>query len=466
MKLQFLGAARQVTGSQYYLQADGSKILVDCGMYQERSYLERNWAPSPVRPRDIDTLLLTHAHVDHCGLAPKLVREGFRGRIITTDASAELVELILRDSAHIQMEDAAYKRKRHKKEGRESKYPVEPLFTTRDAERTLRLLKPVPYDEIVRVNDDLSVVFHDAGHILGSAMVELRVGHNEDMRRVLFSGDIGQTDKPLVRDPTKIADADYLIMESTYGDRDHEDHGDVGTQLADVINRTLSAGGNLVIPTFAIERSQEVIYQLSLLMHEGRIPQVPVFLDSPMAVDATDIFRRYRRHFDEEAWTLIAAGGAPLKFPSLNMVKSVEQSKAINMHKGSAIIMSTSGMCTAGRIKFHLRKNIVHEESTILFVGYQASGTLGRHIRDGATTIRIHGRNLPVRASVEQIHGFSGHADRAALLRWLGHFQRPPRHLFLTHGEEESAFSLAEEVRKMPGWNVTVPEYQQTVELD
>ncbi|MEE9603727.1 MAG: MBL fold metallo-hydrolase, partial [Thermoguttaceae bacterium] len=318
MKLQFLGAARQVTGSQYYLQANGSKILVDCGMYQERSYLERNWAPSLVRPRDIDTLLLTHAHVDHCGLAPKLVREGFRGRIRTTDASAELVEVILRDSAHIQMEDAAYKRKRHKKEGRKSKYPVEPLFTTRDVERTLRLLKPVSYDEIVRVNDDLSVVFHDAGHILGSAMVELRVGHNENARRVLFSGDIGQTDKPLVRDPTKIADADYLIMESTYGDRNHEDRGDVGKQLADVINRTLSAGGNLVIPTFAIERSQEVIYQLSLLMHEGRIPQVPVFLDSPMAVDATDIFRRYRQHFDEETWTLITAGGAPLKFPTLN----------------------------------------------------------------------------------------------------------------------------------------------------
>ena len=221
-----------------------------------------------------------------------------------------------------------------------------------------------------------------------------------------------------------------------------------------------------MIPTFAIERSQEVIYHLSLLMHEGRIPRLPVFLDSPMAVDATDIFRRYRSHFDDETWQLIAAGGAPLRFPSLKMVRSVEQSIAINTHKGPAIIMSTSGMCTAGRIKFHLRKNITREECTIVFVGYQASGTLGSHIRGGAGRVRIHGRDLPVRASVRQVHGFSGHADGPALLSWLGNFEKPPRELFLTHGEESSALALAEEARKMPGWKVTIPEYQQTVELE
>ena len=466
MKLQFLGATRQVTGSRYCLHADGHKVMVDCGMYQERSYLDRNWAQSPIRPREIDALLLTHAHVDHCGLAPKLVREGFRGEIITTDASAELVELILRDSAKIQMEDAEYKRKRHKKEGRKGRHPVEPLFTTRHVDQTLKLLKPVPYDEIIRINDDISAVFHDAGHILGSAMVELRAGHDDQARRILFSGDIGQTDKPLVRDPTKVTEADYVVMESTYGDREHEDHGDVDTQLADIINSTVAAGGNVVMPTFAIERSQEVIYHLSLLMHEGRIPELPVFLDSPMAVDATDIFRRYRRHFDDETWQLIAAGGAPLRFPSLQMVRSVEQSKAINTQKGPAIIMSTSGMCTAGRIKFHLRKNITREECTILFVGYQAAGTLGRHIVNGAGSVRIHGRNLPVRASVRQIHGFSGHADRPALLRWLNHFEQPPREIFLTHGDEDSALSLSAEIEKMPGWKVSVPEYQQTIDLD
>ncbi|MBN2474920.1 MAG: MBL fold metallo-hydrolase [Pirellulales bacterium] len=465
MKLQFLGAARQVTGSQYYVEADGAKVLVDCGLFQERAYLGRNWEPSPVRARDVDALLLTHAHVDHCGLTPKLVREGFRGPIITTAASADLVELVLRDSAEIQMEDAAYKRRRHRKERRKGKYPEKPLYTVEDVQRTLPLLKPVSYEQNVPLSDDTSVVFHDAGHILGSAMIELRVRDNGEPRRLLFSGDVGQQGKPLVRDPAMPTQADFLVMESTYGDRDHEDRGDIESQLEAVINQTVEAGGNVVVPVFAIERSQELIYHLSRLRLGGRIPPVPVFLDSPMAADVTAVFRRHRECFDLETWQMIANGDAPLRFPGLTMVRTIDESKAINRHKGPAVILATSGMCTAGRIKFHLRQNIIRPECTILFVGYQAHGTLGRQILDGSQEVRIHGRQLWVKARVEQVFGFSGHADRGALMRWLKHFQTPPKRLFLTHGEEEESLTLARHIRQKLGWDVTVPEYQQMVEL-
>ena len=465
VKMQFLGAARQVTGSQYYVEAEGSRVLVDCGMYQERKFLKRNWEPSPLKPGRIDALLLTHAHLDHCGLAPKLVGEGFSGPILATAASADLVELVLRDSAHIQAEDAAYKRRRHKREGRKGKYPVKPLYTPQEVERTLKLLKPVPYEKPVEIRDGLSAVFHDAGHILGSAIVELSVRDGDRTRRLIFSGDLGQWGKPIVRDPTAVADADVVVMESTYGDRDHDSHGDVESQLAQVINGTVEQGGNVVIPVFAIERAQELIYHLSRLLHAGRIPELTVFLDSPMTADVTGIFRRHRECFDLEAWQLITSGNSPLKFPGLKMTRSVDESKAINEHKGPAIIMSTSGMCTAGRIKFHLRRNIGMPQSTILFVGYQARGTLGRRILEGEQEVRIHGRQYRVKARVERIEGFSGHADRSALMRWLGYFQTPPQRLFLTHGDEDEALSLAERVRDELGWEVSVPEYQQVVDL-
>jgi len=442
-----------------------ARVVVDCGLFQERAHQGRNWEPSPLHPKMINAMLLTHAHVDHCGLAPKLVHEGFRGAIITTAASAELIELVLRDSAKIQEEDAVYKRKRHRKERRKGRHPAQPLYTLKDVERTLPLLQPVGYEEPVAITDDVTAIFHDAGHILGSAMVELQVRNNGEPRRIIFSGDVGQRGKPLVRDPAVPAQADFLVMESTYGDRDHEDQGDVESQLETVINRTVDRQGNVVIPIFAIERSQELIYHLSRLRHADRIPDVPVFLDSPMAVDATDIFRRHRDCFDLETWQMISAGDTPLRFPGLRMVRSVEESKAINQHEGPAVIMSTSGMCTAGRIKFHLRQNIMRETSTILFVGYQARGTLGRQILEGQPEVRIHGRQYLVRAQVEQIHGFSGHADRGDLMRWLGYFQTPPQQLFLTHGEEEQSLSLARQIREQLDWNVTVPEYRQVVEL-
>jgi metallo-beta-lactamase family protein len=465
VKLQFLGAARQVTGSQYYVQADGAKLLVDCGMYQERDFLARNWDTSPVRPREIDAVLLTHAHIDHCGLVPKLVQEGLRCPIYATWASAELAAVVLRDSAHIQAEDAAFKQKRHRKEGREGKHPIKPLYTIKDVDRTLPLLEGVPYNDSIHVKDGVSAVFHDAGHILGSAMIEINVRANGRARRLIFSGDIGQRDRPILRDPSVFSEADYVVMESTYGDRDHGENGDVESQLEEVIRSTVKAGGNVVIPTFAIERAQELIFHMSRMQRSGRLPSLPVFLDSPMAAEVTEIFRRHRDYFDEETLGLIAAGESPLGFPGLQIVRTQEQSMAINHRKEPAVIMATSGMCTAGRIKHHLAHNIWRPESTILFVGYQANGTLGRQIVDGSNEVRIHGRNLMVRARIAQIHGFSGHADRAGLLAWLGAFQKPPRQLFLTHGEAEQALALATQIGNDKGWNVMVPEYQETVEL-
>ena len=466
MNLQFLGAARQVTGSQYYLEADGAHLLVDCGMFQERAYLARNWEPSPVRVRELDALLLTHAHVDHCGLAPKLVQEGFRSPIIATSASADLVELVLRDSAQIQMEDAAFKEKRHRKEGRQGKYQVKPLYTLRDVERTLPLLQPVSYDRPVNVNHHVQAVFHDAGHILGSAMIEIRVTDRGQPRRIIFTGDLGQWDRPIVRNPTVFTEADYIVMESTYGDRVHEDHGTVASQLETVIRETVAGGGKVIVPIFAIERAQELIYHLKQLLEAGRIAALPVFLDSPMAADVNEVFRRHRECFDTEAEGIVATSGSLLKFPTLKVVRTVEESMAINRLKGPAVIMSTSGMCTAGRIKHHLAQHIGDPACTILFVGYQSQGTLGRQILDGNREVRIHGISRLVRAKVEQIQGISGHADRLGLLKWLSHFQRPPRQLFITHGEQQASMSLAEQVRQQMGWNVSVPEYRETVQLN
>jgi len=466
VKLQFLGAARQVTGSQYYVEADGVRLVVDCGMHQERAYLDRNWDRSPLNLRDLDAMLLTHAHVDHCGLAPKLVQEGFRSPIVTTFASADLVELVLRDAAQIQAEDAAYKEKRHRKEGRQGKYPVQPLYTMRDVDRTLPLLESVPYDQPIRLADHVHAVFHDAGHILGSAIIELRVTDHGQPRRIVFSGDLGQWNKPIVRNPAVITEADYVVMESTYGDRDHVSYDPVESQLEKVVVETVAAGGKLIIPIFAIERAQELIYHLNRLLEARHIPEVPVFLDSPMAADVTEVFHHHRECFDIEAEETVAAGQSLLKFPSLRVIRGVEESKAINNLKGPAVIMATSGMCTAGRIKHHLAQHVGNPACTILFVGYQSQGTLGRQILDGNREVRIHGLARWVRARVAQIQGISGHADRTGLLEWLGHFQRPPCRLFITHGEPQASQALAEQIRRQMGWNVEVPEYRESVTLD
>ena len=464
-RLKFLGAAQNVTGSRYCLEVNDLRLLIDCGLYQEREYRSRNWDPFPVPPETVDAVLLTHAHLDHCGLLPKLVHDGFRGPIHCTAATSDIAEIMLRDAARLQEEDAAFKKRRHEREGRRGPFPEVPLYTLDDAEASLPLFSPVGYERPVRVGDGVEVTFHDAGHVFGSSMIMVEVTQGAERRRILFSGDVGRWDKPILRDPTFFEEADYVVVESTYGDRLHEDPGEVGDRLAEVVNKTLQSGGNIVIPSFALERAQEVLYYLNELRTDGRIPRMLVFLDSPMAVSITDVFKQHPELYDEEMAELVDRNRSPFDFPGLKMIRTVDESKAINSIKGTAIIIAGSGMCTGGRIKHHLVTNISRRESTVLFVGYQAQGTLGRHIVDGTKTVRILGQSYRVRARIAQIHGFSAHADRDELFRWLSNLKRGPRHVFVTHGEPEAAESFSGFVREKTGWDVSVPEYGAEVVL-
>jgi len=459
IKLTFLGAAHCVTGSRYLIEVNGTRILVDCGLHQERSLKGRDWAPFPVHPDTLNAVLLTHAHLDHCGLLPKLVREGFQCPIYCTAATAEIAEIILLDSANLQEEDAEFKKKRHEREGRRGPYPEIPLYTADDARACLPLFSPVHYRETVTLGEGIQATFYDAGHTLGSAMLELRIKEKKMERTLLFSGDIGRWGKPLLQDPTLFEAADYVVMESTYGDRLLEPVADMPGELASNINRTVEAGGNIVIPSFAFERAQEVLYYLNQLLLQDRIPHLMVFLDSPMAVSITEVFQHTPELLDKKTLRLMRRGMSPFDFPGLQFVSTTDQSKAINHIAGTVIIIAGSGMCTGGRIKHHLVTNISRGDSTILFVGYQAVGTLGRQIVDGAKEVRILGQYHPVKARVVQLSGFSGHADQPQLLKWLSHLKRPPRRVFITHGEPEVAEKFAGLVREKTGWTTVVPEY-------
>ena len=466
IKLGFYGATRNVTGSRYYLEANGNKFLVDCGLYQERFLKDRNWEPFPIPPDTLDAVLLTHAHIDHCGLLPKLVREGFRGRIYCNDATADIAKIMLVDSARLQEEDAQFKKKRHEKEGRKGPYPEVPLYTVQDAEACFPLFYPVPYGKIMRLADGIEAVFHDAGHVLGSSMLMLNVSRNGESRNVLFSSDVGRRNRPILKDPTLFKQADYIIVESTYGDRLHGDGDKIGEELAEIINSTVKAGGNIVVPSFALERAQEILYYMNELLAANRIPHIMVFFDSPMAVSITEVFERHLDLFDKEAKAIIRSGKSPFDFPGLTRVSTTDESKAINQISGSIMIIAGSGMCNGGRIKHHLVSNISRPESTILFVGYQAVGTLGRQIVDGAMEVRILGRKYKVKAKIVQMDGFSAHADRDELLHWLSAVKKSPRQVFVVHGEEEVSSSFAGLIKDKLGWNVSVPQYRDEVILD
>lgn len=466
MKIHFLGANRQVTGSRYCLETKTSRVMIDCGLFQERQYASRNWHESTLPPSSLHGLVLTHGHIDHTGLVPKLVKDGFDAPIFASTPTVDLVEIMLMDAAKIQKEDSEYKKRRHKKQKKTSRYSNDPLYDVTDVEATLRLLRAAKYHEPTQVTDDISVTFHDAGHILGSSILEFRVSEDGEERLVVFSGDIGQDGKPLIRDPDRLNDADVLIMESTYGDRDHrQTDDDVETQFADIINETTKAGGKTIIPTFAVERAQEIMYHIARLVNQNRIPEIDVYLDSPMAVDVTKVFRQHRDCLDQETMELIESGTAPLKFPGLRMARSADESRAINSVDGPCVVMSTSGMCTAGRIKHHLKRNISDARSTILFVGYQAHGTLGRHILNGRESVRIHGQERKVNASIRQIHGFSGHADRKGLMSWSENFSKAPQQVFLSHGDEDAAEALAADLREQRKWNVVIPHYQSVHDI-
>ncbi len=464
-RLAFLGAAQNVTGSAYLVERAGARVLVDCGMYQERELRGRNWQDFPVSPASLDCVLLTHAHLDHCGLLPKLVRDGFRGRVYCTRATAEIVPIMLLDSAKIQEEDARTKKRRHEREGRQGPFPEVPLYTSEDAQAVLPLLSGVGYGQPVTAGQGMQAVFHDAGHVLGSAMIELTAGSGGARRTIVFSGDIGKWGAPILPDPTLLDSADCVVTESTYGDRVHDPQRDIKETLAGVIAHTQRAGGNLIIPSFALERAQEILYHLSRLFLEGRIPPLMVFLDSPMASSVTEVFRRHSELFDEETREFFRQNGSPFDFPNLRLVKTVDESKTLNYIKGTTIIIAGSGMCTGGRIKHHLATNISRRESTILFVGYQAGDTLGRQIVSGAREVRILGQKHRIKATILQIGGFSAHADRDGLVRWLSGFRDAPSRVFVTHGEPQAAMSLADLVRTARSWEVTVPRYLDQVTL-
>jgi metallo-beta-lactamase family protein len=466
IKLKFLGAAQNVTGSRYLLAVNGSRLLVDCGLYQERHLLARNWEPFTVEPRSIDAVLLTHAHLDHCGLLPKLVKDGFKGKIYCTAATSEIAQIILLDSAKLQEEDVEFKRKRHQREGRKGPYPEIPLYTIADAEACFPHFWPVDYKKPLKLGKDVEVTFYDAGHVLGSSIIEVKVSQNSQQRSVLFTGDMGRPDRPIVRDPTSFEKADYLLIESTYGDRIHQSRVDIKKMIAEVISSTKKAGGNIIVPSFALERSQDVLYYINELLLEDAIPHIMVFLDSPMATKITRVFKRHSELFDEEMAEFIRKHKSPFDFPELKMTDTTSQSKAINHIKGTIMVIAGSGMCTGGRIKHHLVQNISRPESTVMFVGYQANGTLGRQIVDGQKNVRILGQNYPVRAKVVQVSGFSAHADKEELLNWLTGLKKPPRRLFVVHGEPQSAQHFAEEVVQKTGWKVSVPAYQDEITLD
>ncbi|MEO0515036.1 MAG: MBL fold metallo-hydrolase [Planctomycetota bacterium] len=466
MHLSFHGANRQVTGSCYLLEHDDRRVIIDCGLFQERKFQSRNWESFDFDPSSVDLMLLTHGHLDHCGLIPKLVREGFSGRILTTQPSVALAEIVMRDSARIQEEDVRYKKKRHRREKRKSPHGYKPLYTEDDARRAASRLQPVAFNACHQLGGGMSACFHDAGHVLGSASLTIDVETRRGRKTLLFSGDVGQHDKPLIPDPTFIDRADVVVLESTYGNRNHRDDGDIPGQLEKHINAASERGGNVVIPTFAIERAQELLFHLASLVYDKKIPRVPVFLDSPMAINVTELFERYPDFLDEHTRTLLRSGEHPLDFPGLYLSRRHNDSKAINAVRGTAVILAGSGMCTGGRIKHHLVHNISRSASTILFVGYQSPDTLGGLIVGGKNPVRIHGKNREIKAEIAQLYGLSAHADHDGLLDYLDAVSPKPKHVFLTHGEERVALEFAKEIRETREIDVSVPEFGEKFTLD
>jgi metallo-beta-lactamase family protein len=464
MRLTFVGAAHEVTGSCYYLEACGKKFLVDCGMEQGKNYYENVSIPVPAA--QLDFMFLTHAHIDHSGMIPKLCAEGFRGEIYTTEATAELCDIMLRDSAHIQEFEAEWRNRKGRRSGKEEYLPV---YTMKDAMEAVRHLHPLPYRKEIQIADGIYLRLDDAGHLLGSASLEIRLTEDGVEKKIVFSGDIGNLNQPLINDPTYIHEADYVVMESTYGDRTHGKVPDYVTELAKVIARTLDRGGNLVIPSFAVGRTQEMLYFIRQVKEQNLIPEHPgfeVYVDSPLAIEATSIFdRHYGDCFDEEAKALIAKGINPIRFPGLRTAITPNESKQINADLEPKIIISASGMCDAGRIKHHLKHNLWREESTILFVGYQANGTIGRALIDGAPSVKLFGEEIHVAAEITSLPGVSGHADCNGLMKWASSFEEKPERVFVTHGEDEVTELFAERLRKELGYQADAPYSGWQVDL-
>ena len=475
MKITFLGAAKTVTGSNFLVEAAGKKFIVDCGLYQGKITEElANEEDFLYDVGAIDFMLLTHAHIDHSGRIPKLYNEGFRGPVYATKATCDLCSIMLPDSGHIQENEIEWKNRKRIREGLP---PLPPLYTAEDAIRTMEIFEPVLYDEIIEIDENIEVRFNDAGHMLGSSIIEVWVKEDGETKKIVFTGDLGNNDIPLLDSPTMIESADYLVMESTYGNRLHIRNDEKAHLFLNIVAETLEKGGNVVIPSFAVGRTQEILYEINKLKEEhkddkefkkkfARLMEAPVFVDSPLAISATEVFRQNMDLFEDEVKEEIASGENPLEFPGLQFTRTADESKALNETAKASIIISASGMCEVGRIKHHLKHNLWNPNNTILFVGYQAPGTLGRNIVDGAKKVKIFGEEIAVNARIEYIEGYSGHADQEWLLNFIYSFMSKPKHIFLVHGEPEGQRELKEKIMDTIKIPVTIPDFGDVYELD
>ena len=474
MKITFLGATKTVTGSNFLVEGAGKKFLVDCGMWQGKAELEmENSQEFEFDPKEIDFVLLTHAHIDHSGRIPKLYKEGFRNKIYAHKATCDLCALMLPDSGHIQEMEAKWKNKKRIRKGEE---PQDPIYTAEEAARCLEVFQEVKYDEIVEITPEIHVRFNDAGHMLGSSIIELWVKEDDKETKTVFTGDIGNNDIPLLSSPTMIESTDYLVMESTYGSRLHIKNDQKAEIFLDVVSETLDNGGTVVIPSFAVGRTQEILYELDKLKEVKddeefkrkyrTLMKAPVYVDSPLAISATEVFKENTDLFDEETQQEIRRGDNPLEFPGLKFTRTSDESKALNEDTTPSIIISASGMCEVGRIKHHLKHNIWNPKSTILFVGYQAPGTLGYSIVNGAKKVKIFGEEFAVNARIEYIEGYSGHADQEWLMNFIYSFIKKPKHIFLVHGEEEAQEVLKEKIETDCNIPVIIPNFGETYEIN
>lgn len=468
MKIKFLGATGGiVTGSSYLLQFEHTNVLVDCGMYQGEDSVERlNYEPFPFNPADVDYVLLTHAHLDHVGLLPKLVKHGFAGKIISTDATKSLAEIIMMDAAKLQEEDANYHNdeKQNTEEGGYNQR--EPLYTRDDIEAVMSAFETYPYSEQVKLGPDMSFRMREAGHILGSVTFEIWYTNSQGReRKLVLSGDIGQTGARIIRDPDFIRESDYVIMESTYGGRNHKDKNSTLIELLSILQEASRTKARVIIPTFAVERTQELLYEINLFVERKLLHGLKFFVDSPLAIKATEIFRAYKKYYDEDALSLVHSGDDPFSFKGLEYTLSSNDSRRIAGERG-AVIMAGSGMCTGGRVLHHLMNTLPHRDAHVIFVGFQVPGTLGRKLVDGARMVRIHGVDIPVAAQIHTLNGFSAHADQHDLLYWLRSFGHSPREVFITHGDQTNRTIFAQLVRDELQLNAVIPEPGQEYELE
>jgi metallo-beta-lactamase family protein len=463
IRVSCLGGVGTVTGSNYLIEnPQGKRVLVDCGLFQGGALMERrNWEAWAFDPKGISCLFLTHAHIDHSGRIPKLVRDGFQGRILTSPPTAELCEIMLLDAAHIQEMDAEWQsRKNRRKGGRD----VAPIYTKEDAEASFKFLSPVERDQIIQVEPGIKARLRNAGHILGSSILELWIEDGEATIKIVFSGDLGKKDQLIVQDPHEIFDADYLFLESTYGDRTHRTFEDSKRELLDAIQYSVSRGEKVLIPAFAVERTQEILYVLAEFHREGLLPDVPVYLDSPLAIKATQIFRKNKRYYDDEARSIVSKGYDPFDMPNLQFTENTAESMSINEREGPAIVIAGNGMCTAGRIKHHLKHNLWRQGASLVIVGFQAKGTTGRKIVEGAKQVKIFKENVAVKAKVFTIGGFSAHADQNDLIAWVRNFESKPG-VFVVHGEPEASEKLAQILRERLGLATHIPRWKERLIL-